>query len=221
MFSNIKINSLKNKIYSPAFLVIAIAFLVFFIRLSLCSHLKMEAINKGYDFYGYIELAKNIFNRLDFTVNWELDSPLKYPPLFSILIYLLSYFLKNFVSSIQFLEVFGASFCIIPLFLLMRSISNTFLSLLAVIFTIFYFGIRPCVELHSDCFLCFLIITICWLVWGAMINRKAGAARYFCISVRIRLRPTAQPFFCNSFEIFRAPKNGVCVNSKSIATISR
>jgi len=165
----------KNLVHPDA-LIIYFSLLVFLLRMYACRYIVPDY--NGMDYYGYIELAKNIFHHLDFTVRWELDAPLQYPPFFSILIYLLSFLTKNFISSIQYVSIFCASFYLVPLFSLTRKILNGYFAVLAAVFTTYYFGIRPCHMLTMDFFYSFLIITICWLIWDTLTNQTHKAGRY-------------------------------------------
>ena len=74
----------KNPV-NPYAVIIYVSFILFLLRIYACRYVLPEFT--GMDYYGYVELGKNIFHRLDFTVNWELDSPIQYPPFFPILIY--------------------------------------------------------------------------------------------------------------------------------------
>ncbi len=130
------------------------------------------------DYYGYSELAGNIFQRLDFTVRWELDAPLLYPPLFPVLAHLLTFLTGDFVRSIEYINIFSASFCLVPLFFLVRSVVNTWAAVLSVIFGACYFGLKPCYDPRSDQFFCFLLIAICWYVWTILNERKQRRWKY-------------------------------------------
>jgi hypothetical protein len=165
----------KNPV-NPNTVVIYISCLVFLLRLYACRYLYPDF--DAMDYYGYAELAKNIFHHLDFTVRWELDQPVQYPPFFSILAHLVTYLTKNFVISIQLISIFSASFLLIPLFSLVRSILNIYSASLAVLFAVYYFGIQPCHLLTMDFFFSFLIIVICWLVWDTLTHHSRQAGRY-------------------------------------------
>ena len=178
-------NFLNKKIASLDVLLICCALLLFLARLYACQFMLPEFT--GMDYYGYIELGKNIFHKLDFSVRWELGSPLEYPPLFSILIYLLTILTKNFITSIQFISILSASFYIIPLFSLVKNILNTYYAVLAVVFSTYYFGLKPCVELKSDFFFSFLVIIICWLLWDTLFHRRLQAGRYVLTGILISL----------------------------------
>jgi len=176
-------NFFNRKIAGLDLLIIGVGLLVFLIRLFACRH--VFPIFEGMDYYGYIELAKNIFHRLDFTVRWELDSPLQYPPFFSILIYLMTCLTKNFIISIRLINVLSAGLYLIPLFYLVRNILNTFSAVFAVIFTTYYFGLNPCRLLCSDFFYSLLVIMICWLIWDTLINKSWQERRYVLAGVLI------------------------------------
>lgn len=165
--------------------VIAIAFIIFLIRLGFCAKTKMWAIVHGSDFNGYIELANNIFSRADFTVRWELDSPLFYPPFFSILIRVVSSWTNDPVTAIQYISVFSSSFCIIPLYFLVKSILNVYSGVMAAIFTVYFFGISPCTQLTSDYFFCFLIITSCWLLWNALNSSQYKEVKFIAVGILV------------------------------------
>jgi len=165
----------KSLLNSDA-IIIYFCFIVFFLRLYACQYIVPDF--NGMDYYGYIELAKNIFHHLDFTVRWELDRPVLYPPFFSILIYLLSFLIKDPVAAIQYINIFCSSFCMVPLFLLVRNMLNVYFAVLAVIFTTSYFGVQPCHMLTMDFFYSFLIMVICWLIWDTLTHRSLQAGRY-------------------------------------------
>ena len=178
--------NIKNKrLFSSDALIIYISLILFLLRLYACRYIVPDF--NGMDYYGYIELAKNILHKLDFTVRWELDSPIQYPPFFSILIYSLSYLTKDPVASIQYISIFCASFYLVPLFSLVRNILNIYFAILAVVFTTYYFGIVPCHMLTMDFFYSFLIIIICWLLWDTLTNRSRQAVRYVIIGVLISI----------------------------------
>ena len=146
-------------------IIISISFILFLIRLFICQQ-PYSADIFSYDFYVYTNLAKNIFKDFNFTAHWCLDNPIKYPPLFSVLIYFVTIFTKNSIVSIQYINAFSSSFCLVPLFLLVRDVLNKKLAVLAVIFMTCYYGIqRPCSDLFVDYLFSFLTITICWLTW--------------------------------------------------------
>jgi len=163
--------------------IIYVSVVLFFLRLYACRFVFPEFT--GMDYYGYIELGRNIFHRLDFTVRWELDSPVQYPPFFSILIYGLSYWTKDFVVSIQYISIFCTSFYLIPLFSLVRNVLNVYCAGLAVMFATYYFGIKPCYLLNMDFFYSFLIMIICWLVLDTLTNHCLKAGRYVLAGVLI------------------------------------
>jgi len=172
-----------KKSVNPDAVVIYVSFLLFVLRLYVCRH--MPPLYSGMDYYGYIELAKNIFHHLDFTVRWELDTPIQYPPFFSILVYLLTFLTKNFVASIQYISIFCASFYIVPLFSLVRKILNVQCAVLAAVFTTYYFGIQPCYLLNMDFFYSFLIIIICWFIWDILTDQTHQAGRCVLAGVLI------------------------------------
>jgi hypothetical protein len=170
------ITFLNKKHLNPDAVIICISCAVFLLRLYACRF--VHPLYSGMDYYGYIELAKNIFHHLDFTVRWELDTPIQYPPFFSILIYAFTYLTKNYVTSIQLISIFTASFYLIPLFSLVRNMLNVYSASLAVLFALYYYGIKPCYILNMDFFYSFLVIIICWLVWDTLTHRSRQAGRY-------------------------------------------
>jgi hypothetical protein len=139
------------------------------------------------DYYGYSELAGNIFHRLDFTVRWELDAPFLYPPLFPILAHLMTFPTGDFVRSIEYINIFSASFCLIPLFFLVKNILNVSSAVLTVVFSVYYFGLKPCYDLRSDQFFCALIITLCWYVWTIVNDRDQRCWKYVIAGVLMSL----------------------------------
>ncbi len=139
------------------------------------------------DYYGYSELARNIFQKLDFTVRWELDAPFLYPPLFPIFAHLMTFLTGDFVRSIQYINIFSASFCLIPLFLLVRNILNTWVAVLSVVFSVCYFGLKPCYDLRSDQFFCLLAITICWYLWTILHDKNQRWWKYVIAGVLMSL----------------------------------
>lgn len=179
-------NSLSNKNIVNSYAIIACvctSLLLFLIRLYICQYVTPWFYTS--DYYGYIELGKNIFNKLDFTVDWELGNPTIYPPFFSILIYPLSFFTRNFIASIQYISIFSVSFYLIPLFFLVKNILNIPSAILAVVFAAFLVGIGPCFSLWSDYFYSFLILMICWLIWDTLSNRNQGIRRYIFAGILI------------------------------------
>lgn len=140
------------------------------------------------DFYGFIELGKNIFRDFNFLVRWQLDNLMTYPPLFSIIIYLLTLLTKDPLASIRYLNAFSASFCLIPLFLVTRKLLNNFSAVLVTILMIYFFGLsRPCYDPCSDYFFTFLAMVIFWLLWGVMTKEKQGPSAYVFLGVVISL----------------------------------
>ena len=81
----------RNMFGRPAKIIISIGF-VLFLSILFKNQVSYPGILFSNDFYGYVELGKNIFNEFNFLVRWELDNLLEYPPLFSILIYILTTF---------------------------------------------------------------------------------------------------------------------------------
>ncbi len=144
----------------------------------LAARQRMHPLLSMMDYYGYSELARNIFQRLDFTVRWELDSPLLYPPLFPVLAHLMTFVTGDFVRSIEYINIFSASFCLVPLFLLVRNIVNTWAAVLSVVFSACYFGLKPCYDPRSDQFFCFLLIAICWYVWTILNDGEQRCWKY-------------------------------------------
>lgn len=94
--------------------IILVSFVVLLLRLYACQYI--NPLYTGMDYVGYLELGRNIFHHLDFTVPWEVGQPLVYPPLFSILAYWLTGVTKNFVTSIQLISMVSSSLLLIPLF---------------------------------------------------------------------------------------------------------
>ncbi len=134
------------------------------------------------DFYGYIELGKNIFNGNNFLVRWSLDNLIKYPPLFSILIYILTYFTKDPLVSIQFLNAFSAGLCVVPLYLVTKKLFNRLSAFLAVAFMVYFLGLRkPCFNPYLDYFFTFLTITVFWFLWEILSNENAKP-RHFVLA---------------------------------------
>ena len=175
--------SLRQRSVNPAVLIVCASCAVFLLMLAACRHMHPQL--NVMDYYGYRELARNIFQRLDFTVRWELDAPFRYPPLFPILVHLVTFVTRDFVRSIQYLNMFSASFCLVPLFLLVRKILNTYSAVLAVVFSLCYFGLRPCYDLRSDQFFCLLLITICWYVWAILNDKDQRNWKYFIAGLLI------------------------------------
>jgi len=177
--------SLRKRSVNPVVFIICASCAVFLLMLAACR--RMHPQLNVMDYYGYRELARNIFQRLDFTVRWELDAPFRYPPLFPILAHLLTFVTGDFVRSIQYLNMFSASFCLVPLFLLVRRILNTYSAVLTVVFSLCYFGVRPCYDLRSDQFFCLLVITLCWYVWTILDERNQRNWKYFIAGLLISL----------------------------------
>ena len=169
--------SLRQRFVNPAVLIVCASCAVFLLMLAVCR--RMHPQLNVMDYYGYRELARNIFQRLDFTVRWELDAPFGYPPLFPILAHLVTFVARDFVRSIQYLNMFSASFCLVPLFLLVRKILNTYSAVLTVVFSLCYFGLRPCYDLRSDQFFCLLLIATCWYVWTNLNDKDQRSWKYF------------------------------------------
>jgi hypothetical protein len=174
---------LNNIPVNPEAVIIYISCLVFVLRIYACRHVFPEL--SGMDYYGYIELAKNIFHEFNFTVSWELDSPVQYPPFFSILMYLLTCLTHNFVTSILLINIFSASFYLIPLFSMVRNMLNIYSASLAVVFAVYFYGIKPCYMLNMDFFYSFLVIVICWLIWDTLTHQSRRAGRYVLAGVLI------------------------------------
>jgi hypothetical protein len=167
---------LKKNNLNPGTVIIFVSCVVFWLRLYACRY--VHPLHDSMDYYGYRELAKNIVHHLDFTVRWELDEPVRYPPLFPILVYLFTFLTKNFMTSIQLISVFSASFLLIPLFSLVRNILNVTSASFAVLFAIYYFGVKPCYMPNMDFFFSLLVIVICWLIWDTLTHRSLQAGRY-------------------------------------------
>jgi hypothetical protein len=169
--------SRNSRIVNPTTLIFCVSGIVFVSLLAACR--RMHPWLNVMDYYGYSELARNIFHKLDFTVRWELDAPLLYPPLFPILAHLMTFVTGDFVRSIEYINIFSASFCLVPLFLMVRNIVNTRAAVLSVVFSVCYFGLRPCCDPRSDHFFCLLFITICWYVWAIVNDRDQHCRKYF------------------------------------------
>ncbi|MBN1688455.1 MAG: glycosyltransferase family 39 protein [Candidatus Omnitrophica bacterium] len=134
------------------------------------------------DFYGHIELGKNIFNHFNFIVPWQLDNPVGYPPLFSILVHLVTIFTKDAVVSNQYLNAFSSSYSLIPLYLLVKKLLNIPSAFLAVIFTTCCFGlIGPCAFLGADYFFDAMTITTSWLIWEVLTRKDQKAWNYLLV----------------------------------------
>lgn len=171
----------------PAKVIISISFVLFLAILfkNQVSHPEMIFSN---DFYGYTELGKNIFHELNFLVRWELDNLLIYPPLFPILIYIINFFTKNPLVSIQYLNAFSASFCLIPLFLVTRKLLNNISAFLVIIFMIYYFSLnKPCYLPYIDYFFTFLTIIVFWLYWGVLTEGNHKARHFILVGFMIGL----------------------------------
>jgi hypothetical protein len=174
----------KN-IFNAGTLMFCISLLLFLGRLYVCSYVPPHFDTM--DYYGYIELGKSIFNKFNFIIPWELGSPVQYPPFYSILIYLLTFFTNNFIASIQYINIFSASFCIIPLFFLVKRVLNIHCAALAAVFVTYYLGLDPCYGLWSDYFYSFLIIVISWFIMETLANKSREAWRYIFAGVLISL----------------------------------
>jgi hypothetical protein len=179
---------MKNRIsrfVNPTALIFCASGVLFVSLLAACR--RMHPWLNVMDYYGYSELAKNIFHRLDFTVRWELDAPLLYPPLFPMLAHLLTYATGDFVRSIEYINIFSASFLLVPLFLMVRGIANTWAALLSAVFGACYFGLKPCYDPRSDQFYCFLVIAICWYVWTMVNDEDQRNWKYAVAGVLVSL----------------------------------
>ncbi len=140
------------------------------------------------DFYVYSELGRNIFNKLDFVVRWQLDNPITYPPLFSILIYILTFFTKDSLISIKYLNAFSASVCIIPLFLVTKKMLNNISALLATVFMIYFFGLnKPCYGPYLDYFFTLLTVTVFWFIWDFLYRENQKAVSFVFAGILISL----------------------------------
>jgi hypothetical protein len=170
---------------NPITLILCISGIVFVSLLAARQHLR--PLLSVMDYYGYSELARNIFQKLDFTVRWELDAPLLYPPLFPVLAHLTTFLTGDFIRSIEYINIFSASFCLVPLFLLVRRIVNTWAAALSVVFSVCYFGLKPCCDPRSDQFFCFLFIAICWYVWRILNDREQRCWKYVVAGVLMSL----------------------------------
>lgn len=168
-------------------IIISISFVLFLIRLFLSQSIYPEIIHSN-DFYGYIELGRNIFSELDFVVRWQLDNPTRYPPFFSVLIQLLTFFTKDPLVSIQYLNAFSVSFCLIPLFLVTRKLLNTVSAFVVTVFMTYFFGLyKPCYTLSLDYFFTFLTITIFWLIWEILTGENQKAMGFVSMGFLISL----------------------------------
>jgi hypothetical protein len=176
---------LNRRHLSSGAVIVCISCAVFLLRLYACRYI--YPLYTGMDYYGYLELAKNIVHHLDFTVRWELDQPLRYPPFFALMAYVLTCLTKNFMTSIQLISVFSASFLLIPLFFLVRNILNVTSASFAVLFAIYYFGIKPCYMPNMDFFFSFLNIIICWLIWDTLTLHSRQAGRYVLAGVLVSM----------------------------------
>lgn len=174
-----------RKFINSTALIFCVSGLVFVSLLA--ARQRMHPLLSMMDYYGYSELAGNIFQRLDFTVRWELDAPLLYPPLFPVLAHLLTFLTGDFVRSIEYINIFSASFCLVPLFFLVRSIVNTWAAVLSVIFGVCYFGLKPCYDPRSDQFFCFLLVAICWYVWTILNDKEQRLWKYGLAGVLMSL----------------------------------
>ncbi len=161
----------KNILMDPAMLVVGMSVLLFIAGIDACRH--STPCHYTSDYYGWRELARNIFSRADFTVDWELGDPVVYPPVFPVLCALLTFFTKNFMTSIRYINIFSVSLLLIPLYALVRKILNVPCALLAVAFTVYYYGIGPVSLLYADYFFSLLTVTICWLLLSVL----AGESR--------------------------------------------
>ena len=205
----------KRSLVSTGALVFCVSALLCAVRLLRCQ----EAVPYFYssDYYGWIELGGNIFNHLDFTVNWELGSPLQYPPFFSIFIYLVSLITGNFVASIRYINIFGLSFCLSPLFCLVKNALNVPSAILAVVFTAGCFGEGCIFFLYADYFYSALVIVVCWFVLDILIHRSSDRNSYmlagFLMSVVYLTKYGAIFFFFSSvasiFYYFRRCQHGM------------
>lgn len=155
--------------------------------LLLAARQRLHPLLSVMDYYGYSELARNIFQKLDFTVRWELDAPFLYPPLFPILAHLTTFVTGDFVRSIQYINIFSASFCLIPLFFLVKKILNVYFAVLTVVFSVYYFGLKPCYDPRSDQFFCFLVIAICWYLWTIVNGKDQRCWKYVIAGVLMSL----------------------------------
>jgi 4-amino-4-deoxy-L-arabinose transferase-like glycosyltransferase len=168
-------------------IIISISFVLFLMIFFLDQAIYPEIIQSN-DFFGYIELGRNIFNKLNFVVRWQLDNPIIYPPLFPILIYLLTFFTKDPLVSIQYLNAFSASFCLIPLFLVTKKLLNNISAFLVTIFMIYFFALnKPCYFFYSDYFFTFLTITVFWLIWDVLTRENQKAASFVFAGILISL----------------------------------
>lgn len=157
--------------------------MAFFLRQATCPDIIWSN-----DFYGYIELGRNIFQDSNFVVRWQLDNPMIYPPLFSILIYLLTLLTKDPLAAIRYLNAFSASFCLIPLFLVSRKLLNTAAAVLVTVFMIYFFAMsRPCYNPYSDYLFAFFSVVVFWLMWDVLTREKQKASAYVALGVVISL----------------------------------
>ncbi len=175
----------NSRFFNASTFIFCVSGIVFLLLLA--ARQRLHPLLSVMDYYGYSELAKNIFQKLDFTVLWELDAPFLYPPLFPILAHLMTFATGDFVRSIQYINIFSASFCLIPLFFLVKNILNVHSAVLSVVFGVYYFGLKPCYDPRSDQFFCALIITVCWYVWTIVNDREQRWWKYAIAGVLISL----------------------------------
>ncbi|HTZ11367.1 MAG TPA: hypothetical protein VMD04_03170, partial [Candidatus Margulisiibacteriota bacterium] len=161
---------------------------VLFLLISFLGQATYPEIVWSNDFFGYIELGRNIFNKLSFVVHWQLDNPIIYPPLFSILTHLLTLFTKNPLISIQYLNAFSASLCLIPLFLVTKKLLNNFSAFLVTIFMVYFLAQnRPCYFPYIEYFFTFLTLTVFWFIWDLLTRENKKAASFIFLGILISL----------------------------------
>jgi hypothetical protein len=194
--------------------------ILFLIRLYFCRRLYPDIILTN-DFYGYIELGKNVFHDFNFIVRWILDNPVSYPPLFSVFVHLVTLFTKDALYSIQCVNAFAVSFVLIPLYALVKKLLNDFFAFCAVLFTTYYFGVTYSSSIvYSDFFFSAMALTACWLVWDTLTRKDQSATRYILTGVFISLvyltkftgilycLAAAMSIFC-FFRQFRSARVGI------------
>ena len=69
-----------QKFINSTALIYCVSGVVFLLLLA--ARQRLHPLLSVMDYYGYSELAGNIFHRLDFTVRWELDAPFLTRPFF-------------------------------------------------------------------------------------------------------------------------------------------
>lgn len=144
--------------------ILIISLFLFIIRAGISHRVTPEIIFSN-DYYVQIELGKNIFQKGNFLATSQAGLPLQYPPLFSVVIYLLTAFTKNPLLSIQYINAFSASFCLIPFYLIIKAVINKFSAFLGVLWLTLYLGITdPCFFPFIDYFYMLLVVSAFGLI---------------------------------------------------------